>query len=129
MNIKKYISTSDNELKSILLELKSTANNLMISISNLKNNTSGHAFRNERDAIISKYATLKTQLKEIYHYINLEKNEDLSNSFYSCYFCPAVTDCYIHCDAKANGTDLEKLYSSLYDIDDYINYYLLKNKT
>ena len=123
-----YKSMDNKELTDILLRIKASANNLMDCITELKATVQGYERRDRRDVIIAEYATLKKQLKEIYHYTQLGRNQVHIGTFYSSFFCPAIMDCYIHCNAKINETNLEKLFSSLYDISDYIIYYLPRSK-
>lgn len=122
-----YRNMDDEELKAILLCFKTTANRLMDRISALKIEPSGYTWKVKRDDIIAEYKVIKNRLKEIYHYTQLARNKIYEYTFYNSIFRPAITDCFVHCNAKTNGTNLDSLYNSLWEIWDYILYYIPEN--
>lgn len=111
-----YKSMSDGELKKIILDIRTISSRLMDQVSALQQRSFSREAQEEKEQIVSEYARLKGQLKEIYHYTQLGRNELPGHNFYNAYFCPAIRDCYLHCDAKTNERNLSKLQSSLYQI-------------
>lgn len=111
-----YKSMSDGELKKIILDIRTISSRLMDQVSALQQRSFSREAQEEKEQIVSEYARLKGQLKEIYHYTQLGRNELPGHNFYNAYFCPAIRDCYLHCDAKTNERNLSKLLSSLYQI-------------
>jgi len=127
MDFIEYKNMAEKELIAILLKIKNTADELVDRVGALDKIIRTPEWRERRDAIVLEYAVIKNQLKEIHHYIHLGRNEVRIGTFYKNFFCPAIDDCYIHCDAKTNEKDMSVLLHSLYDIDSYIRYYMPKN--
>ncbi len=97
-------------------------------ISQYKNGTTSEDTRYIVQNVKQEYAQLKEQLKDIFHYISLERNEMAPGTFYSSYFCPAIRESYINCNAKKNSNNMDEVFNSLYDVYDYIHYYLSSEK-
>jgi len=73
--------------------------------------------------VLKTYGNLKEELKEIYHYVGLERNQTYVDEWYPV-FKSAIVDMYIHAAAPKNTSDMKKLQSALYDIWDYAGYAL-----
>lgn len=111
-----YKLMPDNELKKIVATIGQTAQELMDEISALKNLSHSFEWQGRRDLLVQKYAKLKELLKTIYHYISLTKNDVVGQNYYKAFFCPTIRDCYLACHAKANESNLDALFSSLWEI-------------
>jgi hypothetical protein len=115
----------DNNLLAILVDIGTTADTLRKRIDTLKE-TSKYTQSENYNVIIAEYAVLKNKLKEIYKYTQLVRNRFYLDSFYNKYFSPAISDCYLHCVAKTNEKNIDKLYTTLYQIWCYINCHISK---
>jgi len=73
------------------------------------------------------YARIKENLKEASHYTSLVRNENRANFFYTWSFRKAVSGASVHCRAKANESNINVIFNSLYEAETDLRYYLLKN--
>lgn len=111
-----YKHLSDAELKKIIDKIRDTAHQTMDDVTAVENLPRNYESQMKKDQIVQVYATLKAQLKEIYHYTQLGRNDLPGHNFYNAYFCPAIRDCYLACHAKTNEQNLSKLQRSFWEI-------------
>ena len=114
-----YKTMSDADLRDILVDIRNTSEHLMDKLTPILEHPNSNQARAQKEQIVAEYALLKNRLKEIYHYIQLGRNDLSGFNFYNAFFCPKIRDCYLSCQAKTNETNLVKLHDSLWNIWDY----------
>lgn len=106
-DLKEILRNKLNEAKAILQETE-FINNKNVKLEDVKN----------------KYKVLKNDFNKMYNYVKLKGNEDLTNSWYSINFVPAIIEVSItSLDAKVNG-NINDIVRSLQDAQSYLNYHL-----
>ena len=119
-----YKFMSDEELSKILRQIYGDVERVIDRVINVLPTRKGRTWGEEHKSILAEYAAIKSRLKQLNHYISLARNAEFTRNYYFRYFCPAVYEAYVHCVAKVNEADTNKLLNTLYDVQDDLDYYL-----
>lgn len=119
-----YKDMSTDALEGILRQYLADINAVMHQITEGIPYVHGASQKAENNKSRQSYARIKDSLKFAYHYTSLSRNYEPMNKFYSHCFSPAVHEAYVHCRAKSNEVDTDKILASLYEAHGDIEYYL-----
>ncbi len=76
-----------------------------------------------RQEIIDQFRLLKGHLKQLYDNSRSNKQKEITDEFYKHNFIPFIEDAYVGIKTKIGGPPSDKMFSDVYDILDYLNYW------
>lgn len=83
--------------------------------------------RIDANEIKSRYASIKTRLKEEYHYFHLRRNRDRFSEEEQGYYMPFVSDVYVQGFSVPTNASAERILKCLVSAVGFCRYWMPKN--